>query len=199
MSEFGCSVVLVHHTGVSDEAQHRARGSSAWRGALDIEISIVPATESAPMQIVQRKSKDAELAQNVYVQLEQVEIPGWFDEDGQAVTSAVIVQADTPEKPAGKKDDKTEAHMKLLMAAWFESGTETRDENPYISRSALMKYLEKNKQMTALSAEKYVQPGAKGKPICDLLEARIVEPFEHGWRVIDLAHARSMLMRKEER
>ena len=36
MMEFNCSVVLVHHTGVSDEAQHRARGSSAWRGALDI-------------------------------------------------------------------------------------------------------------------------------------------------------------------
>lgn len=35
MAEFGCSVLLVHYTGVADEAQHRARGSSAWRGALD--------------------------------------------------------------------------------------------------------------------------------------------------------------------
>jgi hypothetical protein len=109
------------------------------------------------------------------------------------------VQADTPEKPAGKKDDKTEAHMKLLMAAWFYSGTETRDENPYISRSSLMQYLEKNKNMTASSAAKYVQPGAKGKPICDLLDAHIVESFEHGWRVADLAHARSMLKRKDEK
>ena len=42
MKEFDCSVLLVHHTGVSEEAQHRARGSSAWRGALDVEISVVP-------------------------------------------------------------------------------------------------------------------------------------------------------------
>ncbi|MCA3173721.1 MAG: AAA family ATPase, partial [Burkholderiales bacterium] len=199
MSEFGCSVVLVHHTGVSDEAQHRARGSSAWRGALDIEISIVPANESMPMQIVQRKSKDAELAQTIFVQLEQVEIPGWFDEDGQAVTSAVIVQADTPEKPVVKKDDKTEAHMKLLIAAWFASGTETRDENPYISRSALMEYLEQTKGMSHETAKQYVKPSAKGKLMADLLDAHIVEPFEHGWRVADLAHARSMLMRANER
>jgi phage/plasmid primase-like uncharacterized protein len=45
MQEFACSVILVHHTGVSEEAQHRARGSSAWRGALDFEISIVPAKD----------------------------------------------------------------------------------------------------------------------------------------------------------
>jgi len=58
--EFGCAVILVHHTGVSNEAQHRARGSSAWRGALDIEISVIPSTDGKPMQLVQRKSKDAE-------------------------------------------------------------------------------------------------------------------------------------------
>jgi putative DNA primase/helicase len=93
MMEFDCSVILVHHTGVSEEAQHRARGSSAWRGALDIEISIVPGKKDQPLQIVQRKSKDAELAETIYVDLQQVAIPGWLDEDGQPVTSAVVVQA----------------------------------------------------------------------------------------------------------
>jgi putative DNA primase/helicase len=104
MMEFDCSVILVHHTGVSDEAQHRARGSSAWRGALDIEISIVPGKEGIPMQIVQRKSKDAEMAETVHVELQQVAIPGWLDEDGQQVTSAVIVQAQAP--APSKKNSK---------------------------------------------------------------------------------------------
>jgi putative DNA primase/helicase len=49
IQEFACSVILIHHTGVSSEAQHRGRGSSAWRGALDIEISVVPGT---PIEIV---------------------------------------------------------------------------------------------------------------------------------------------------
>ena len=80
MLEFSCTVILVHHTGVSEEAQHRARGSSAWRGALDIEISIVPSKPDKPMEIVQRKSKDAEMAQTVYVELEPVAIPGWLED-----------------------------------------------------------------------------------------------------------------------
>jgi hypothetical protein len=98
MAEFNCTIILVHHTGVSEETQHRARGSSAWRGALDIEISIVPAKGEAPMEIIQRKSKDAELAATLYATLEKVIIPGWFDEDGEPVTSAVLVQAGEPIK-----------------------------------------------------------------------------------------------------
>jgi putative DNA primase/helicase len=94
MHEFDCTVILVHHTGVSEDAQHRARGSSAWRGALDIEISIIPAANGKPMQVVQRKSKDAEMAEPVCVELKQVEIPGWIDEDGAPVTSAIVIQLD---------------------------------------------------------------------------------------------------------
>ena len=96
MTEFNCSVALVHHTGVNENAQDRARGSSAWRGALDIEISVVPGNEHNPMQLIQRKSKDAELAKNVYVNLKSIEINGWVDEDGEPVTSAVIVPSDEP-------------------------------------------------------------------------------------------------------
>lgn len=94
--EFGCTVILVHHTGVSDEAQHRARGSSAWKGALEIEISVVPAKGDTPIQIVQRKSKDAEEAKPVYVTLQTVPIKGWLDDDGEQVTSAVLMPAEGP-------------------------------------------------------------------------------------------------------
>ncbi len=124
MQEFDCSVILVHHTGVSEEAQHRARGSSAWRGALDIEISIIPGKDDQPMQIVQRKSKDAELAETVYVELQQVAIPGWRDEDDQQVTSAVIVQADAP--TAKKKESKFSSEARVLENAWWSTQAETR-------------------------------------------------------------------------
>ena len=126
MSEFGCSVILVHHTGVSDEAQHRARGSSAWRGALDIEISIVPAKDGAPMEIVQRKSKDAELAQTVYTELQSVEIPGWIDEDGQPVTSAIVVQANKQEPKSTKPESKFGSITRVFEGAWWATNAETR-------------------------------------------------------------------------
>ena len=124
MMEFNCSVILVHHTGVSEEAQHRARGSSAWRGALDIEISIVPASPNQPMQIVQRKSKDAELAETVFVELQQVTIPGWYDEDNQPVTSAVIIQAQAPKLI--KKESKFSSEIRVLENAWWATKAETR-------------------------------------------------------------------------
>lgn len=195
MMEFNCSVILVHHTGVSEEAQHRARGSSAWRGALDIEISIIPGKDDQPMQIVQRKSKDAEMAETVYVTLETVAIPGWRDEDDQQVTSAVIVHADTPAK-AEKKDSKLSGHRKTYENAWWASGAEERNGLPYISRSAMMDYLVQKLGVSEASAKQYIKPSVHGKLICDLLTSQIIDTFEHGWIVVDEVQSSAMLLRK---
>jgi putative DNA primase/helicase len=195
MMEFNCSVILVHHTGVSDEAQHRARGSSAWRGALDIEISIVPGKDDQPMQIVQRKSKDAELAETVFVELHTVEIPGWRDEDDQQVTSAVVVEASAPAQ-ASKKDSKIDTHRKTFENAWWASGAEERNGLPYLSRSAMTDYLVQKLALSKASAKQYIKPSVPGKPIADLLTAQIIEAFEHGWIVIDQVQASAMLIRK---
>lgn len=197
MQEFNCSVILVHHTGVSDEAQHRARGSSAWRGALDIEISIVPGKDNVPMQIVQRKSKDAELAETIHVELQQVAIPGWRDEDNQQVTSAVIIQAQAP--VVAKKDSKIDSHRKTFENAWWSSGAEERNGLPYLSRSAMMDYLVQKMNVSESSAKVYIKPSATGKPIADMLVAEIIESFEHGWIVIDDTQASVMMIRKSER
>jgi putative DNA primase/helicase len=197
MNEFCCSVILVHHTGVAEEAQHRARGSSAWRGALDIEISIVPGKENVPMQIVQRKSKDAELASTIYVELQQVTIPGWYDEDQQPVTSAVIVQAQPP--ASTRKDGKIDNHRKTFENAWWASGAEERNGLPYLSRSAMVDYLMHKMDVSETSAKQYIKPSVPGKPIADMLVAEIIEAFEHGWIVIDDAQASAMLIRKSER
>jgi len=198
MNEFQCSVILVHHTGVSEEAQHRARGSSAWRGALDIEISIVPGKDGVPMQIVQRKSKDAELAQTVHVELQQVTIPGWLDEDDQPVTSAVVVEAQAPASST-KKDSKIDSHRKTFENAWWASGAEVRNGQPYLSRSAMIDYLIQKMNVSEASAKVYIKPSAIGKPIADMLVAEIIEAFEHGWVVVDDAQASAMLIRKSER
>lgn len=197
MQEFNCSVILVHHTGVAEEAQHRARGSSAWRGALDIEISIVPGKNDQPMQIIQRKSKDAELAETIHVELQQVAIPGWRDEDDQQVTSAVIVQAQAP--TVAKKDSKIDSHRKTFENAWWSSGAEERNGLPYLSRSAMMEYLVQKMNVTETSAKQYIKPSVPGKPIADMLVAEIIEAFEYGWTVIDETQASAMLIRKSER
>jgi hypothetical protein len=198
MTEFGCSVLLVHHTGVMEEAQHRARGSSAWRGALDIEISVVPAKGQDPIQIVQRKSKDAELTAPAYARLEQVPIAGWTDEDGQPVGSAVAVEADAPvERP--KIDHALAGDRKRFENAWLASGSEDRDGAPYLSRSALIEYLVASKIMSKASAEQVVKPKAQGRLICNLLEASFIKEEEHGWAVTDPVHATAMMIKRKDK
>lgn len=194
MAELRCSVILVHHTGVAEEAQHRARGSSAWRGALDVEISIIPAKASSPLQIVQRKLKDAELSQPLHADLQPVTLHGWHDEDGLPVTSAVIVPANAPTEP--RQDSKLDAHRKTFENAWWASGAEERDGKPYLSRSALLDYLTEKLGISEPSARQYVKPSVPGKLISDLLVAEIITSMEHGWVVAHAIHASSLLLRK---
>lgn len=106
MHEFSCSVILVHHTGVSEESQSRGRGSSAWRGALDIEINISAVKNSKQIKISQKKSKDAEISDDKIVSLKSVKIEGWLDEDNEPVFSAIINHDDAPTIPTKQTNEK---------------------------------------------------------------------------------------------
>jgi putative DNA primase/helicase len=194
MQEFKCSVILVHHTGVSDEAQHRARGSSAWRGALDIEISVIPGKDGIPMQLVQRKSKDAEIAKPVFVELQQVSIPGWYDEDGLPVTSAVVVESDQP-APKPKKESKIDAHRKMFENAWWSSNAEEREGKPYLSRSALKSKLEAD-GVKERTIRNMINPSYSDKLIGALLQSEIISTHENGWIVVDDLQSSAMILRK---
>jgi phage/plasmid primase-like uncharacterized protein/KaiC/GvpD/RAD55 family RecA-like ATPase len=197
MEEFGCTVILVHHTGVSEEAQHRARGSSAWRGALDIEISVIPAKGDKSIEIVQRKSKDAEMAAPVYVDLESVAIPGWFDEDGEAVSSAVVVKGQVPET----KSKSESLGFSSFERAWFATGAEDRGGAPYLTRSALYEWALvnglKNKKYTKDSLRAQIPAdGNKGKYIGPLIEEKLIEVHENGWIVIEPGQAAGMMLKR---
>lgn len=195
MNEFKCSVLLVHHTGVSGDAQHRARGSSAWRGALDIEISVIPQSEEDPIQIVQRKSKDAELAQDIYAKLESVEIDDWIDEDGEQVTSAVLSITEEKPKEKAKKESKLESFRKQFERSWWHGGAEVREDKPYVSRSALKDFLIKDGLSDAY-ADRQLKPSFDSGIIFNLQNGEIIKPFEHGWIVIDSVMASAMMIRK---
>lgn len=196
MQEFGCTVILVHHTGVNEEAQHRARGSSAWRGALDIEISVVPSKPGKSMEIIQRKSKDAEMAKTVYVDLESVAIPGWFDEDGEAVSSAVVVKGEVPET----KQKNSGELFADFEKAWWSSGAEDRGGAPYLTKSVMRDYaVEHGLQAFPKSKEKGSRRNlidGKAPYITKLIDAGLIEVHENGWIVIDPGMASGMMLKK---
>lgn len=195
-SEFGCAVILIHHTGVSEEAQHRARGSSAWRGALDVEISLQPGREGA-VAIIQRKMKDAELRPPLHATLHKIEIEGWTDEDGDAVTSAVMIATDAPETEP--KDDKLGKHRRRFEDAWSASGHEL-DPNgrPYLTRAALMAYLTSPAvELTEASAKAETKPANENRCVGALTKARAIEQTAHGWSITDSVWASAIKMLNE--
>jgi phage/plasmid primase-like uncharacterized protein len=179
MREFGCSVVLVHHTGVSEEAQHRARGSSAWKGALDIEISVQP-MKNRQIALIQRKSKDAEMADPLWLELQSVTIKGWVDEDGEPVGSAVIVEGAPPSK--GRPNHHSE-WLQTLFEAWDRGGRERQDGHPYVTSSVLRVVMEENGDSKDV-IKKALQESA-GRMIGKLIEAGTIERSAHGWTITD--------------
>ena len=177
MREFNCSVLLVHHTGVSEEAQHRARGSSAWRGALDIEISIIPSKDGQPLEIVQRKQKDGELSEPLYK---------------EPVKSATLELVDAPVR-ATAADNKLMEHRKMFENAWFDSGAEDLKGEPYISRSAMKEYLDKQ-EIAKATVQKMLNPSESSRFMGKLINSNILKSTEHGWVVSDKLMAQSMMI-----
>jgi hypothetical protein len=187
INHFNATVLLVHHTGNSEDAQHRARGSSAWRGALDIEISVAPPKKKGgAIKIIQRKSKDAELAPHVCIELKGVKIPGWFDDEGEQISSAVpiITECDGAEDEEGPSRKVLNA-IKTITEAWHSTGEERLDGKPYINRSALKDFIINNKGKTEGTATKYLQASNKRDLIGLLIDADIVKEAENGFVIVD--------------
>jgi hypothetical protein len=123
-----------------------------------------------------------------------VAIPGWFDEDGEPVTSAVIVKGEAPpekQKPNG---------FVSFEKAWWKTGAEERGGAPYLTRSALIEFGEanglegtKSKRIRDVVKDDLVS----GSFIAPLIAAKLIAPHEkHGWIVIDLGTATGMMLKK---
>ena len=110
MDEFKCSVLLVHHTGVAEGAQSRARGSSAWKGAMESEISIVPQTDETPLEVVNIKAKDSAIAETKYMRIHGHIFEDWLDEDDEPISGAYVKSSEMV-----KKDSKKDANFKDLF------------------------------------------------------------------------------------
>ena len=143
---------------------------------------------------MQRKSKDAEEANPIYARLQPVSIKGWLDEDGEPVTSAVMVAEEAP--PERRKESKLDIWRKLFEAAWWGSGAEIVDGQPFVSRSALLDHVKNKLELTESSARQYIKPSVSDKLIGALIVAEIVAVIDAGFAVICPQTAGSMVMAK---
>ena len=128
-------IILIHHTGVSEEAQNRARGSSAIRGAVDVEIHVE--NENGCITLTQTKQRDAEVQEPIHLRLVSREIEGWFDEDGEPVRSAVLESL----KEEEKRTIEATAEISVLMSAWLSSNHSLALGYPSITEEELRGYM----------------------------------------------------------
>ena len=91
------------------------------------------------------------MALPLYVNLKSVPIDGWLDEDGEQVTSAVVVAAEAPAK--AEKQDRLSKHKKLFESAWWASGAEEREE----AFGVLVRYSQHRNEKLAVVASEVVR------------------------------------------
>jgi hypothetical protein len=190
-SALGATTVFIHHTGVSETAQGRERGSSAWRGGLDFSIYVSRTTDKA-IKIEAKKVKDDKEPDPIYGSLKPVKL-GWKDEDGEEITGAVFAVTEDYQVEEKRKESDYSRDIKKFISSWNAAGHETRNGQPYLSRSALIDHLMKD-GLSQATANTYAQPGKKGRLINNLLLAEVIAPSDHGWLVVDPVTASSMMI-----
>ena len=148
--EFQCTVILVHHTGVAENAQGRARGSSAWRGAMDIELAVIKESDEPMVILRQTKNKDAELQSDLVLDQVTVDVPGWFDEDNEQVTTKVM-------ELSGSVMGQTEKEKALTKAQHFAIQT-------YIEAASTLGMLDTEGKFRGLSLDAWREVYYRNSP-----------------------------------
>lgn len=105
--KYGCTVIVVHHTGHANA--NRARGSSSFRAALDFEISIERKGDQAVVKC--SKSKDAEKFAPIAFQKKAVKLR-WKIEGKTVRGSSFVMERIDASKVS--PENKQEAALQLL-------------------------------------------------------------------------------------
>jgi len=88
----GASILIVHHSGKSKQSE--ARGSSAFKAALDVEIKVT--NEKDVVTLKNTKMKDLKLFEPLHFKL-TTKLLDELDKQGNPVSSAVLEPTDAPQ------------------------------------------------------------------------------------------------------
>ena len=111
INEFHCSVLIIHHTGLSQETQGRARGSSVFKAAMDMEFRISKNNKFITLEMT--KSKDSEIQKPLVFEMKQVAAPGFFTDNGYQDTTCILEHNEQMSETVSEKKQKTEKMNKI--------------------------------------------------------------------------------------
>lgn len=100
----GATVLIVHHSGHSQEAQDRGRGASSIGAAMDCIFQL--AKDGDQVTVTPRKTKEDAVPKPMQLKLAHpVNLPShWVDAKGRLMTSAVAIPDDSADVPTFKSE-----------------------------------------------------------------------------------------------
>ncbi len=180
MREFNTSVLIVHHTGHGIDNQSRGRGGSALRAGVENEISV--RFDGNNRLIEQIKMKEMDKLPVIYFNLKSVNIEGWFDEEGEQVTSAVIEYMSEPQK----EDKYSKKDMDTIEKMWNFSGKDVVNESPYLTYAAMKRYYIEVEGRSESSAKmQLVKSGDRPSFLKRIIESGMMSEYKDGYMVCD--------------
>jgi hypothetical protein len=108
---FDCSVLIVHHCGHNDS---RPRGHSSLIGAVDAQLS-VKRDSSGNILVTNEFMKDGEAGERVASSLESMKVG--TDQDGEPITSCVVVEAEASCAKAPKREKRLSKGVQIVFKA----------------------------------------------------------------------------------
>jgi hypothetical protein len=151
---------------------------------LENEISVEKKHKSESIRVIDRKTKDGKDSNDKYLDLTEVMIDGWIDEDGEPVSSAVVMEGVAPAQH--QRDAKQQERVNDMIQAWLGSGAEDVDGIPYITKSAWKDYIKsENPEIREGTLNQRFKVSDSTSMISRLTAEGLVQEFQAGFLVID--------------
>ena len=187
----GAALMIIHHNG--KDAAKGARGWSGIRAHIDTEIEVAEKDGTRSVTVTKQRELPSK-GETIYFKLEIIEM-GITKFGSPATTCVAIPDDESNTNKPHKKPTKHDENNRLVERAWWSSGAENRDGLPYISRSALRDLLIKD-GMAERTAKNKTEASRPEGIIAPLLNAGVLESFEHGWVFKNETQVSAMLMQR---
>ena len=188
----GAAMMIIHHNG--KDAAKGARGWSGIRAHIDTEIEVSEKDGIRSVNVTKQRELPSK-GEAIYFKLEIIEM-GQSKFGGQATTCVAVPDIEASESKPHKKPSKHDEYARMFERAWWASGAESREGLPYISRSAMKDFLASSMSYAEKTIRNKLDPSRQDGITLPMLNAEVIEVFEHGWRVIDPAKSAAMMMQK---
>lgn len=189
----GAAMMIIHHNG--KDAAKGARGWSGIRAHIDTEIEVSEKEGIRSASVTKQRELPGK-GEAIYFKLEIIEM-GETKFGGQATTCVAVPDEESSERKPHQKPSKHDENARIWERAWWASGAEVRDGLPYVSRSAMKDFLASSMGYADRTIENKVDPSRSNGIVMPMLNAGVIEIYEHGWKIVDPVKSGAMLMGKK--